>query len=62
MLTRRSILFPLVEALLLTNTPDSSLALLLFICISGRHTIFSLKYNLIRLLDAFYLYSELAGI
>jgi HSP20 family molecular chaperone IbpA len=61
-LTRRSTLFPLTEALLPTNTPDSSLALPLFVHVSGRHITFSPKYNLIELSDAFCLYSELAGV
>jgi len=61
-LTRRSTLFPPAEAPLPTNTPDPSLALPSFVRVSGRHTTFSPKYDLIELSDAFYLHGELAGV
>ena len=60
--TRRSTLFPPIEAPSLTNTPDPSFSLLALVRVSGRHTKFSPKYNLIELPDAFFLYSELAGV
>ncbi|KAG9242204.1 HSP20-like chaperone [Calycina marina] len=62
MSTRRTILFPSIEAPSPTNTPGPSFSLPSFVRISGRQTAFSPKYDFIELPDAFFLHGELAGV
>ena len=60
--TRRNILFLLIEALLSTNTPDTSFTPPYLIRFRGHYKAISLKYDLIELSDSFCLYSEVLGV
>jgi hypothetical protein len=55
-------LFTLIKALLPINTPNPFFTPLYLIRLNGHYKAISLKYNLIKLLDSFCLYSEVLSV